>query len=365
MVKFCTECGVKNEDEANFCIACGNPFNETSNNELEEKQNQIKEESSSDEILKKNKNGILTKTTKCPFCGENTFEHYQKNSFLKPIYNYVCSNCGLSFVKEFNNYQLKDLNDKNNRVWVKYHKKFLKKEEWVRIFEGGLSNQDQEAINRNLKRKAEAQRKADEKAEKEKVKAEKIAEEAQKKAEQEENLRKHNAAVSKLQNLIPQHPELLSPITTNAIILKKGEQAYLEIPNVSLVEPRAVRTSTGGYGGGSVRIAKGVSIRMGGGQGRSVSHDELMNIDSGELLLTNQRLIFVGAKKSSNIVLSKIMNLTAYSDGLEVQIENRQKPQYFKGTERTVKSFKVDGTLVKLPLNASNLKSIILSQIQN
>jgi len=38
------------------------------------------------------------------------------------------------------------------------------------------------------------------------------------------------------------------------IILKKKEKLYITLPNISLSEPRAVRT--GGYGGPSVRLAK-------------------------------------------------------------------------------------------------------------
>lgn len=93
-----------------------------------------------------------------------------------------------------------------------------------------------------------------------------------------------------------------------------GEQSQLH-------EPRAVRN----YRGGSVRVAKGAYIHL----GQSESHQEMRHIDNGFLTLTNMRLIFSGGQRSSNIDLKKIMNITIYSDGFKVNIENRQKPQFF------------------------------------
>ena len=131
------------------------------------------------------------------------------------------------------------------------------------------------------------------------------------------------------------------------------------------MEPRAVRTSTGGYGGGSVRVAKGVSIRMGGAQGRSTSHDELTNIDTGTLTISNKRIVYSGSTKNYDIPLTKVVNLTPFRDALEVQVSNKQKPEYFKGTEKYTKSFNVDGENVNVILNSSFLKAIIISLIQN
>jgi len=93
-----------------------------------------------------------------------------------------------------------------------------------------------------------------------------------------------------------------------------GEQSQLH-------EPRAVRN----YGGASVRVAKGVRIHM----GQAESHQEMRHIDNGFLTLTNKRLIFSGGQRSSNIELKKVMNLIIYRDGFKVNIENRQKPQFF------------------------------------
>lgn len=90
-------------------------------------------------------------------------------------------------------------------------------------------------------------------------------------------------------------------------------------PNISLWESRAVRKTSGGYGGPSFRVAKGVYFRVGGFQAKSESHDELKNIDLGELTLTNKRLVFSGAKRSVNIDIRKIISIEPYSDGIALR----------------------------------------------
>lgn len=109
-----------------------------------------------------------------------------------------------------------------------------------------------------------------------------------------------------------------------------GEQSRLD-------EPRAVRH----YGGTSLRVAKGVRIHM----GQSESHQEMRQIDNGYLTLTNKRLIFSGEKRSSNIDLRKIMNVTIYLDGFKVNIENRQKPQFFATKDSEFWSALLTGTM--------------------
>ena len=115
----------------------------------------------------------------------------------------------------------------------------------------------------------------------------------------------------------------------------------------------------------SVRVAKVLISVWGGAQGQSSSHDVLTQIDSGKLILTNKRIVYTGKLKSSNIPFSKIMNLTTYSDALKVQIESRAKPQYFKDTDKSVKSFKYNNEIVNAKLTSSILKAMILTLMEN
>lgn len=117
----------------------------------------------------------------------------------------------------------------------------------------------------------------------------------------------------------------LPTINTN-ILLKKDEVAYLQ-DSVRLFELRAARKST--RGGGAVRVAKGVYI--GGTSGTSRSFDELREIDSGRLILTNQRIVFDGNTNTRDIKLDKIISVTGYIDGIEIAIEGRAKSQTYIG----------------------------------
>ena len=381
MTKYCTECGAQNTDDANFCNKCAHPFHQIKQTEIEETPKEEieevpkeepeveetpkeeieevpKEEPEVEETPKESTNtqenniiqppqetqhGQLTSISKCPMCRTNTLGHYYKGNKIINTHHYYCPNCGILFQKVGNNYELRNINASANPVWEKYHKKVLSKEEWIRICDGGISNKEQKQVD-----------KANEKALK-----------IQQKQEAEEHKKHINALAAKTQQLLPTHPELLKPIQPQSLILKKGETAYIELPNITLMEPRAVRTSTGGYGGGSVRVAKGVSIRMGGAQGRSTSHDELTNIDTGTLTISNKRIVYSGSTKNYDIPLTKVVNLTPFRDALEVQVSNKQKPEYFKGTEKYTKSFNVDGENVNVILNSSFLKAIIISLIQN
>jgi len=44
---------------------------------------------------------------------------------------------------------------------------------------------------------------------------------------------------------------------------------------INLQEPRAVRTDPAAYCGPTVRVTKGVSLRLGGASARSESHEEI------------------------------------------------------------------------------------------
>ena len=151
----------------------------------------------------------------------------------------------------------------------------------------------------------------------------------------------------------------LPAINNPPIMLKKGEEAYLILQGITLREPRAVRTSTGAYAGPTIHVMKGVSFRVGGAQGQSQSHDEITDIDQGKIILTNKRLVFTGSKKTLNIDLRKIINITEMDDGIELQRENNQKPEYFIGTTQTTISYKENGKRENLKISGYILKLAI------
>ena len=63
----------------------------------------------------------------------------------------------------------------------------------------------------------------------------------------------------------------------------------------------------------SVRVAKGVTLRAGAIRGQAVKG--MVSVASGELVITDKRVIFSGDKKSFAIPLQNLLNSTNYTDG--------------------------------------------------
>jgi hypothetical protein len=114
------------------------------------------------------------------------------------------------------------------------------------------------------------------------------------------------------------------------IALQGGERILCVFPNTTLLEPRSVRTWQSAYGGPTIRIAKGLSFRAGASHGVSESHDELRTIDEGTFLLTNKRLVFLGAHRTKSVSLEKVVDIKGYKDGLTVHRESKEKNEIYE-----------------------------------
>jgi len=150
------------------------------------------------------------------------------------------------------------------------------------------------------------------------------------------------------------------------VVLKRGEELRVVLPNISLIEPRSVRTGRAFYGGPSIRVAKGIRLRTGMVKGRGESHEELRNIDQGILTLTTKRLIFSGEKNSLTIALTKIVSMEPFKDGVAIRREDRQKTQYFSGINPEIISIeaKIDDRQYEEPFTGEILKYLIEGTIK-
>jgi hypothetical protein len=117
------------------------------------------------------------------------------------------------------------------------------------------------------------------------------------------------------------------PIIHSDIAIQKSEVCHLKIPNVSWYELRSVRqrVSYSGYST-SFKVAKGFYLRSGSYRPQSYSVDTMKHIDTGTIYLTNKRIIFTGTKKNSNIRIDKILDLTPYTDGVEIGKDTGKSP---------------------------------------
>jgi len=133
---------------------------------------------------------------------------------------------------------------------------------------------------------------------------------------------------------------------------------------ITLMEPRAVSQTRGGYAGPTIRVAKGVSFRMGSVAARSESHEELRNIDKGTLVLTNKRLIFMGSKRTTNIDLRKIISITAYKDGIASQRENKQKTKILHRNGSSYSNLHQEWKIHTVPFTGFIMKAAVEGKIR-
>ena len=109
------------------------------------------------------------------------------------------------------------------------------------------------------------------------------------------------------------------PTTAVDIVLKNGEFGILQEPSI-LYESRSYRV----FGGGGTRVA---GIYIGGGA--SEAQQRLKEIDSGKIVLTNQRLVFDGQLENRVLNLKDVVSATPWTDAIEVGSSRKQKSQIY------------------------------------
>lgn len=226
-------------------------------------------------------------TAKCPACRSGTLQEVVERKLfggMKTTQNLQCNSCRALFVMHGSKYRLTKVDDKSLSVWREYGGKDLTKKEWKRIAYGGVSDADQ--------READIQAAL-------------------------KDIKKGRIEIGRF------------IYTTSSVILRRDEERLVVIPNMQLWEPRSVTRSFGVYGGPSFRITKGITWRMGAFGSQSESHDELRAIDKGILTVTNRRLVFVGAQRTTDVSIDRITAVDPYTDGIAVGTRDRTKVQYF------------------------------------
>lgn len=127
------------------------------------------------------------------------------------------------------------------------------------------------------------------------------------------------------------------PVVSTSLMLEAGEVAFFS-ETTPLMETRAVRQSRSGHVG--VRVAKGVYA--GSSQGTSVSTQEWTQIDEGQLVITNRRIVFQGTSTSRSIKFPKVLSidydLTEAKGVVLMAVEGRQKNMAFQASNPAVLS---------------------------
>ena len=104
------------------------------------------------------------------------------------------------------------------------------------------------------------------------------------------------------------------------VLLKKDEYPIV-CSEAKLAEER----STSHYNGISFRVVKGMYYHT----GQSNSETQVTIIDSGLLVVTTKRLVFIGNKRTSITELSKIVGLELFTDAFTLNKENKNKTETY------------------------------------
>jgi hypothetical protein len=108
----------------------------------------------------------------------------------------------------------------------------------------------------------------------------------------------------------------LPTVNVPGLLLRKGETACWSEP-AAIIEERVVsREYVGGSSGVSFRLAKGVHYRVGGFRGHVEAQKGMVPVSRGSLVLTNQRLIFQGDRKSFDVPWDKVLDIEFFGNGI-------------------------------------------------
>lgn len=102
------------------------------------------------------------------------------------------------------------------------------------------------------------------------------------------------------------------------VILGDGEVAHFFGPARRYITKTKAVGRTGSGSGVSVRVAKGVSVRTGGGSSRTV-YDDVTDAFAGQVILTNRRIVFLAKQNGFDCKLDAISAITPEGDRLMIQ----------------------------------------------
>lgn len=110
----------------------------------------------------------------------------------------------------------------------------------------------------------------------------------------------------------------LPVLTEVPVILAEGEVAHFSAPARRYITKKKAIGRTGSGGGISVRVAKGVSLRSGGGASQTV-YDDVTDSFGGLVTLTNRRIVFTAVQNSFDCKLASISAIAPDGDLIAVQ----------------------------------------------
>ena len=105
------------------------------------------------------------------------------------------------------------------------------------------------------------------------------------------------------------------------VILGEGEVGHFCSPARRYITKRKAIGRTGGGGGISVRVAKGISLRSGGGASKTI-YDDVTDSFDGLIILTNRRIVFIAKQNGFDCKLSSISAIVPEGNRILIQVRS-------------------------------------------
>lgn len=125
----------------------------------------------------------------------------------------------------------------------------------------------------------------------------------------------------------------LEPVPS-PLMTKRGEQAYFVSPAQLFRMTKRTRYVGGGQGFSFPIGRTGIRYRVGSYSGHPVQTESLQSVDSGSLVVSNQRFAFLGHQKSITFPLAKIIQVHGYRNGVAVSREGRENVDFYHDVRR-------------------------------
>ena len=117
----------------------------------------------------------------------------------------------------------------------------------------------------------------------------------------------------------------LPVVRSNGVMLTSGETCHYSKPATFVKTKNVVVGHTGGHGGVSIRVMKGLSYRTGQSQSTAI-RGNVQEKTGGILTVTNKRIIFSANKGAFDKPISSLSSITPYKDGIGFQFGSQQFP---------------------------------------
>lgn len=152
---------------------------------------------------------------------------------------------------------------------------------------------------------------------------------------EKQKLAKNKVALAGMARELRRLAQGFEPIDDSFLSRRADEYVFYVRDGLQLREFKSSgRTTSGGYGGASFRLSKNLSISAGGIKATSQSlPEESKTIDTGEVVFTNQRVVFSGPNHTREWDLSKLLGMQISDNGFEVSaaVSGRQKTSALAG----------------------------------